>query len=624
MGYLGKILFIDLSTGEIIKEKIRDKVYRTFIGGEGLGIKYLLERTPAKFDALGPDNILGFTPGLLTGCGVPAAARTMVVTKSPLTETLGDANAGGFFGPELKAAGYDAVFFKGISPKPVYLSIMDETVELKDAAHLWGKDTVETGKILRQETGDLKIKVACIGPAGESISLIAAIMLDDRAAARSGVGAVMGSKRLKAVVVRGRSKISVADSEMIKRHRQAFTKAIKATDYFVIKTMREHGSCGFTSLGIEMGIAPSKNWLLSGEDAFPDHAKLDGQRVTRYQVKRSGCAGCPIACGGTVKIEDGQYKGTLARKPEYETLISFGSMCLNDDLMSVFKAEEVCDRYGIDTISAGTAIAFAIDCFDNKIINESDTGMVLSWGDSKTILALLNQMVKREGFGAVLTDGVKKAAESIGRGSKELAIHVKGQELPYHDFRYEEPGRGMTYIADPTPSRHERFSGMQKLERGMAVGPYPEYQADSVEEMDYEGKGRIYAKGSKYYEAFSACGMCAYVMGVSEQLNLVEFISAATGWDINPEELLTIGERIQSLRQMFNFREGVLPGELNLPARLKLPPKFQGPLRGNDLEYDYEALRSAYFTSMGWNPETGEVDKKRLKELGVEKISLDE
>ncbi len=619
-GYTGKILFIDLSIGEINKEQINDETYRSFIGGEGLGVKLLMERTQPKFDALGPENILGFTTGLLTACGVPAAPRSMVVTKSPLTGTLGDANAGGFFGPELKAAGYDAVFFKGISKKPVYLLILDDKVQLKDASHLWGKDTVETGQLIRRETGNKKTRVASIGPAGESVSLISAIMMDDRAAARSGVGAVMGSKRLKAIGVQGTGKVPVTDATAIKKLRYEFTKAIKGTDYFVVKTMREHGSCGFTSLGIEMGIAPSKNWLLSGKDAFLNHSKLDGKNVTKFQTVRSGCANCPIACGGTVKVEKGPYKGVTARKPEYETIISFGSMCLNDDLLSVFKAQEICDRYGIDTISAGTAIAFAIDCFDNGIIDKNDTEIDLSWGDPKAILTLLKQMVKREGFGAILTDGVQKAVETIGGESNALAVHVKGQEIAYHDFRYEQPGRGMAYIADPTPGRHERFSGMQNLERGDAIGPYPEFQAKHVEELDYEGKGHIYAKGSKYYEVFSACGMCAYVMGVSQDLNIVDFINASCGWDMTPGELLTIGERLQTLRQAFNYREGVRPQDFKLPARLKLPPVFQGPLRGNDLVYDYEALRTAYFTAMHWDPETGEPSAERLKALNLDTV----
>lgn len=617
MGVAGKILFIDLSTGDIRREKIDSDVYKAFIGGEGFGVKTLMERTPPGCDALGAENVLGFTTGLLTACGVPASARSMVVTKSPLTHTIGDANAGGFFGPELKKAGYDAVFFKGISTVPVYLSINNDTVELKEATHLWGKDTVQTRQILKQELEEPKLRVACIGQAGETVSLIAAIMMDDRAAARSGVGAVMGSKRLKAVAVRGTGKVAVADKVAIKTHRQTFTNAIKQTEYFVVKTMREQGSCGFTSLGIEMGIAPSKNWHLSGEDAFPTHAKLDGENVTQHQTRRLACAGCPIGCGGTVEIKEGQYKGTLARKPEYETIISFGSMCLNDDLNSIFKAEEICDRYGIDTISAGTAIAFAIDCFENDIIGKDETGMDLSWGDAKIVLTLLRQMVHRQGFGAVLTDGVKKAVEKFGEKSEALAVHIKGQELPYHDFRYEEPGRGMAYIADPTPSRHERFSGMQILERGLPVGPYPEFRSEPVDELDYNGIGRLYAKGSKYYEAFSACGMCAYVMGVSEQLPIVDFINATTGWNMTPDEFLLAGERVQTLRQAYNYREGVRPDDFELPPKLKKPPAFQGPLRGSDLEYDYQELKKSYYRAMEWDPETGAPSRRRMEALGL-------
>lgn len=618
-GYMGKICVVNLSSGDVRDEALDDKIYREYIGGEGLGAWVLYNRQKAGVDALGPGNTLGIFSGLLTGCGVPSSARTTVVTKSPLTDTWGDANVGGFFGPELKACGYDGIVFTGASATPVYLFITDEKAELRDASHLWGKDVVETSKTLQHELGGRKIKIASIGPSGEAASLISSIIIDGRAAARSGVGAVMGSKRLKSIVVSGNKKVLVADPESIKKMRNDFIKFLKETDYFVIKKMREVGSCGLVSIGIITGIAPIKNWSLSGEKEFPKHANHDSDSVLRYQTARHGCAGCTIACGGTLKVHDGPYEGVETRKPEYETIVAFGSLCLNEDLESIFKAQDICDRYGLDTISAGTAVAFAIECFEEGIINEKDTGgLRLSWGNPQVIITLLEQLAKREGFGAILSDGVKKAAEKIGRGSEKYAIHIKGQELPFHDFRYEPPGRGVAYISDPTPARHERYSGMQLMERGSAIGPYPELQTHPIDELDDEGRGRAYAVGTKYWAFFSACGLCAYVMGASNRLPLVDLVSAATGWNFTAAELLTIGERIQNLRHLFNLREGVSLKDFKLPERLMNLPSFQGPMKGTDYNFDYTALTKAYFKAMAWDEETGQPSKERLKELGIE------
>jgi aldehyde:ferredoxin oxidoreductase len=619
---MGKICFVDLIKNEIREQRLDDKIYRSFIGGEGLGARILLEKQQAHVDALGPENMLGIIVGLLTGCGVSSAARTTVVTKSPLTGTFGDANSGGYFAPELKACGYDGIFFKGISPKPVYLLVTAEKAELKDASHLWGKDTVETSTILRQELGDSKISVACIGPAGEKMSLISSIIIDQRAAARSGVGAVMGSKRLKAIVIRGHKKIPLADPNTLKPLTKKYAKSLTETDYFVIKTLRKYGTCGLVTLGTRLGLAPAKNWSASGEEGFPAHAKLDGDNVIRFRTKRHGCADCVIRCGGIVRLDNGSHGSIETRLPEYETLVSFGNMCLNEDVQSIIKAEDFCDRYGIDTISTGNVIAFAMECFEKGFITKKETGGIeLTWGNATAILAVLEQLVKREGFGALLTDGVKKAAELIGKGSDQFAVHIGGQEIPYHDFRFEPAGRGMTYISDPTPSRHERFTGGQLLQLGVPLGPEQELQPKSeTDPANYQGLGQIYATGTKYYEFFVSCGMCAFAMGACATFPLVDIISAVTGWDFTAGELLKTGERIQTIRQAFNFREGVRPHDFNIPARMKEPAAFQGPMKADDFEYDYKAIRTAYHNAMRWNPETGEPSKKRLDELGLKTI----
>lgn len=615
-GYWGKILFIDLSTGLINEEALPESIYRDFIGGEGLGVRILYERQAGKVEALGSENILGFFTGLLTGCGVPAASRCTVVTKSPITGTWGDSNVGGYFGSELKASGYDAIFFKGIAPHPVYLFLTESSIELRDATHIWGMDTAQTLDILRQGTRDPSIRVACIGPAGERLSLISAIMIEGRAAARSGVGAVMGSKNLKAIAVMGKKEVQVADSKAIKVMRRNLIRDIKESDNFMIKMLKGHGTCGGVSAMVVLGNSPIKNWSLAGEEAMPMHSRLDGEGITKYQVKKAGCSGCPIMCGGIVKIDDGPYKVAETRKPEYETLIGLGSLCLNDNAESVIKANDICDRYGIDTISAGATIAFAMECYERGIITKSDTGSIeLTWGNAPAIVSMLEKMAKREGFGAVLADGVKRAAEQVSRGAEESAIHVHGQELPYHDPRIM-PARGTMYIADPTPSRHGRAIASLILERGGTLAPYSQLGVVPVELKDYSNKGLMYAMGTNYQEVFVACGFCVFLINVST-LPLVDFISAATGWDYTASELLVAGSRIQTLRQTFNIREGVGPQDVDLPPRLQKPASF-GPLQGEHI--DFKTLRRKYYQAMNWNPDTGCPSEECLSKLGLEEL----
>jgi aldehyde:ferredoxin oxidoreductase len=615
-GYTGKVLFVDLTAGLINEESLPDSIYRDFIGGEGLGARVLYERQRGDVDALGPENTLGFVTGLLTGCGVPSASRCTVVTKSPLTGTWGDANVGGYFGSELKASGYDAIFFKGIAPHPVYLLITESKIELKDATHLWGKDTTDTVRVLREEVGDPRIRVACIGPAGETLSLISAIIMEGRAAARSGVGAVMGAKRLKAIAVRGNKAVATANPEALKAMQRDLIKDIKESKSFMIKMLREQGTCGGLSAMVAVGDAPIKNWNLAGEEAMPTHSKLNGENITKYQLRRAGCAGCPIQCGGIVKLGEGPYGVTETRQPEYETLVAFGTLCLNDDAESVIKANDMCDRYGIDTMSAGASIAFAMECYERGIITKSDLeGDELNWGNAPVILSMIEKMVKREGFGALLADGVKKAAEKIGRGAEECAIHVHGQEVPYHDPRMSA-ARGTMYISDPTPARHVRSSASAILERGGAVARYPEVKVSLASPEHYSGKGDLYAIGTKCSEVFVSCGFCSFLINI-DTLPLMGLISAATGWDLTVAELLLTGERIQTLRHVFNIREGICPDDFRLPRRLQESPSL-GPLKG--VHIDFNKHREAYYRAMNWDPRTGRPSEACLKKLELAEL----
>jgi len=613
-GYNGKILVVDLSSGQIEEEQLPEHLYRDFIGGVGLGVRLLYERQLGKIDPLGQQNNLGFMPGLLSGTPVPAASRLTIVSKSPLTGGWGDASVGGYIGYELKRAGYDGILFYGISPQPVYLLIHQGKAELRDASHLWGKDTAETEEMLRKEIGDSRLRIACIGPAGEKLSLISSIITEKgRAAARSGLGAVMGSKRLKAVAVRGQGVVPVADSSRVQLLQRQFISDVKQTRVKFIGILKSMGTAGATEGYIAGGATPIKNWSLIGEESMPPDTEPYGTGINSYFVRRSTCAGCPIGCGGNVRTEE---TGECLR-PEYETIAGFGPMCLINNMVSIIVASDICDRYGVDTISASTTIAFAIECYQRGIITKEDTdGIELTWNNPFAVIAMLKKIVKREGFGAVLADGVKKAAEKIGHGAEEYAIHIGGQEPGFHDPR-QLPARGTGYICDPTPGRHTTFFAGTILERGSSLGPYPELWGPQVELHDYEHKSAIYSAAIKYEQVVASAGVCKFVM-FQGTFPVVDFIAAVTGWDFSPAEALLTGERIQTLRQLFNIREGINPKEFCLPQRVS-QPATTGPFRGAPIDFDL--LRKQYYEAIGWDPETGYPIKSRLEELGLQDLA---
>ena len=614
-GYSGRILFVDLTSGKMKEESFPESLYRDFIGGVGLAARILYERMKPRVDPLGPDNMLGFMTGPLSATQAPLAAKHMVVTKSPLSHTWGEANSGGFFGGELKQAGFDAVFFSGAAKEPVYLFINEGKPELRGASHLWGKDTYETEEALYRDTGDDKVKFVCIGPAGERQSLIAAVMADrGRAAARSGVGAVMGSKKLKAVAVRGTRKIEVADPRQVSKLREFVQKYLreKVDGMPFVKMLSGHGTCDGPLAVVPSGGTPIKNWSLIGKEMFPDYTNIGGDSVFKYQTKKSGCGNCPINCGGTVTVTEGPY-AVEGRKPEYETLASLGAMCLNSNVESIIKANDMCDRYGLDTISAGSVVAFAMECYEKGIISKKETdGIDLTWGNSSAIVAILEKIGKREGFGDLLADGVKKAAERIGKGAEQCAIHVDGQEPGMHDPRLILH-RGLGYISAQAPGRHMVCMAPFRLATEGKLGSSPDLKAPEGEnEIDKSGK--IQAMGVSYAQAFSDSGLCLYVVSSGNDYPLAEFIGAVTGWDFSAKEAITAGRRTLTLLQAFNLREGWKASDYTLPERISQPPTM-GPFAGRHI--DFASLKSSYYKSMGWDGETGVPSQACLSELGL-------
>ena len=616
-GYAGKIGFVDLTTGEIKTEKLDEKLARDFIGGQGLGVRILFEHQKKGIDPLGPESYLGFTTGPLTGTKVPTGGRYMAVCKSPLTGGWGDANSGGYFGAGLKAAGWDAIFVSGIAATPKYVAIADDRLEIKDAAHLWGLDTIETERSLQKEAGDKKIRIASIGPASEKGSLISGIVNDaGRIAARSGVGAVMGAKKLKAVAVHGTGKAAVADKAALDRLRKAYVKEMKDMGGFAQMLMK-HGTCGLTGGLVASGATPVKNWRHTGTQSFPNLEKIaDADAIIAYQSRKYGCANCPIACGGIFNVTGGKYPVGETHKPEYETIGAFGTMCMCDDFESIIKLNEMCNRSGLDTISAGTALAFAMECFENGIITESDTdGIAIAWGNAEAMVAMLQKMIDREGFGDILADGVRVAAAKIGKGAGKFAMHVGGQEPGLHNALFL-PSRGTGFVCDPTPGRHTA-APMARIDGGPGqFAPYPELKIEQFDRYAYTGKGPMSATASKYLQFGSSTGVCIMPMMFFGNFPLVEFFNAVTDLDLTTEEVLTAGARIQTLRHCFNLREGVRPSEVKLPKRMAgEPPQEEGPVAGITLDMD--SLAQEYRRAMGWDPDSGRPNKETLDKLGL-------
>lgn len=615
-GYAGRLLFVDLTEGIIRTESPEEETYRKYLGGAGLGARIIYERMKPHADPLGPENILGFVTGPLTATGISGGGRYTVTTKSPITGAWCDANSGGFWGPELKWAGYDGVFFSGVSPKPVYLRLSNDRAELRDGSHLWGKDTYETEDILQNELGSTRTKIACIGPSGESLSLMAGIVNEKgRIAARGGVGAVMGAKRLKAVAVLGDRKraIPIGDPEKLKMVQSKFVQDLKGSVFH--QKLTAAGTGGGTSFLLSVGDCPTRNWSSTGTDSMPSCDRLNTPNMAKYRVRAYGCQACTVRCGALIDVKEGPFatKGEVHR-PEYESIAALGPLCLNDDVESVIKANEICNRYGVDTIAVGNVVAFAMECFEKGLLTSADTdGIELKWGSGQAVVALTEKIAKREGFGDVLADGVKRAAESIGKGSEDMAIHIGGHRLPYHDPRFS-PNTGVHYIADAQPACHMGPQGANLLNQGQALGSDPLVQPPGLQYFgDYDKKGPMLATGFAYFQLVSSGGLCA-LYAINFPIPVTELLAPVTGWSIDWSEGLEIGRRILTLRQAFNAREGILPGDFNMPKRL-LTPLQVGPAKGQKV--DVEKLKEAYFEAMGWDINTGKPTENSLSALGL-------
>ena len=645
-GYMGKVLWVDLSKGEIREEVIPDEIYEYYLSGMGLAAHLLYNRIPAGADPLGPDNILGFVSGLLTGTGSLFSGRWMVVGKSPLTGGWGDANCGGNLSPAIKRCGYDGIFFTGISEKPVYLHVRHNGAELCDASHLWGKDAVETEEALIKEKGD-KAKVACIGPAGEKLSLISGICNDrGRLAARSGLGAVMGSKKLKAVVLSGKRRIDVHNRDEIKRLSRQCNRWVQwqppflpgpqaaymgvvmrllptqmAMDGMIEKILlRKWGTSSLNQASVEMGDSPIKNWKGSNVDFNPKRSlPTNPDAIKKVERVKYHCYACPLGCGGICTLP-GKY--AEIHKPEYESTLALGGLCLNSDMDSIFYMNEVLNRAGMDTISAGGTVAFAIECYENGLLTKADTdGLELTWGNSKAIIALVEKMVRREGIGDLLADGSKVAARKIGKGASDYAIQAGGQELPMHDGR-NDPGFNVHYSAEPAPGRHtigsQLYYEMFQLWKQVKDLPRPKFlYFKGRKYVANEEKAVTAAACSKFMNVANGSGLCLFGLFIgAKRIRIFDWLNAATGWYKTPEDYMEIGERIQTLKQLFNIRHGIDPWSFKVGDRVVgRPPLTEGANRGRTM--DMEKMMSDYWHQFGWDAATGKPTEARVARLGI-------
>jgi aldehyde:ferredoxin oxidoreductase len=620
-GYAGKLLFVDLTTGNISEESPDPGFYRKWLGGAGLAAAVIMARTKPVIDPLGPENMLAFTTGPLTGTGVYGGGRYTVACKSPLTGAWADSNSGGTWGPELKFAGYDGVFITGAAASPVCLVIDKGKASLMAADELWGKDTYETDDALQQKLGDPgSWTVTCIGPAGERLARLAGIVNEKgRIAARSGVGAVMGSKKLKAIAVRAAkgSRLPIADKEGLKVIQKRYAEELKNSRFH--QGLTAAGTGGGTSFLVKIGDCPVENWKTTGTDALPTVSNLDAANMDVYKLRAYGCHTCPVRCGALIELKEGPFatNGEVHR-PEYETLAAFGPLCRNDNVQAVIKANEICNRYGVDTIGVGGTVAFAMECYAAGLLSQEDTGgLELTWGNAEALVELTRQIAAGEGFGALLADGAKYAAEKIGKGSEQYAMTVAGRAIPYHDPRLA-PSMGTHFIADAQPANHMGPQGMGVLEQGGSLGSHPLLQSDAKEVFgEWEKKGDLYARGGAFYQLLSSAGLCGlYAQFYSPPV--VELIAPVTGWDIDWAEGITLGKRINTLRQAFNTREGVDVREFRLPKRFE-NPLVAGPAAGVTPP-PFELLRQYYFAAMGWDKETGAPSKETLAALGIDVV----
>ena len=606
-GHAGRILKVDLSTGKSSVKTIDEKYARKYLGGQGFAVEIVYHNVPEGADALSPENVLAMAPGLFAGYPVPTGGKTAFAGKSPATNTLAESIMGGSIGAELRHAGYDALEIHGKAEKPVYLFINDDEVEVNEADDLWGKDTRVTPDTLKKRHG-WDVKVACIGVAGEKLVRMACIDCDDRQSGRAGLGAVMGSKNLKAVAVRGTKDLEPADSGALLEIALRYQKIMEAAPSFVEDT--KYGTGEFLGwINKEKGVFPTRNWQ---ESVFKEREQIDPYYwATRYVTKNKACFACTKPCGKLFEVKDGKFAGVAIDGLEYETLYSLGSTCGNASIESVARANEVCDLVGIDTISAGVTIGFAMELVQRGILTEQEVGMRLTWDNAADAVPKMCEMMgNREGFGDVLSEGVKRAAEKIGRGSARYAIHTKGMEPPAYDVRGMK-GHGLAFMTSTRGACHLR-AGFYAPE---LVGKF--WRWEGIDRFSTEGKGEKVATMENFMCVYDSIGLCKFSRGFFLIDKLREVIKAITGLEFTEDELLRVGERIHTMKGNFNVLQGVTRKDWLLPPRILEDPIPDGPSKGSKISVEeMNKMLDDYMAFRKWTSD-GVPTPEKLKELEI-------
>lgn len=615
-GYTGNILRVNLTEEKISIENPDEIFYRRYIGGEGFVAYYLLKELEPKIDPLSPKNKLIFANGPLTGFAIPGTGRNSVGAKSPLTGGFGEAEVGGHWGAELKHAGFDAIIFEGKAENPVYLWVHDGEAEIKDATYLWGKITGEAEELIKKELDDKFIRVAQIGPGGERLVRYACVINDLRnAAGRGGMGAVMGSKNLKAVVVRGHKRLEVKDKKKMRR----LIKEYYDVAYKPYASYFEHGTGGgMMERFAESGNLPIRNF----RDGNFLGAKLLDPSITKEEInlKMNACYACSLRCKKVVEIREPWNVDPMYGGPEYESIAAFGSNCGIDDMKAVCKANELCNKYSLDTISTGVSIGFGMECYENGILSDKDTnGIKLNFGNAEAMIQMVEMIAKREGLGDILAEGVRRAAEKIKNGSEEFAMHVKGQEIPMHEPRLKK-GLGVGYTISPTGAEHmanmhdTSFASERAIGTHSAIGILEPLELDDLSAK----KIRILTYFTNWQNLSNALLICYFLPW--DYVDIPEMVRAVTGWYTSAWELMKVGERITTMARVFNIREGFTDKDDWLPKRF-FKPTTSGALV--DTQINSEELKYAiniYYKMMGWS-DKGVPTKVKLEELDINWLS---
>jgi len=632
-GYNGTILHVNLTDGKLRIEEPGEGFYRKYMGGSAIAMHYILKQMPRGADPLGPDNVLVLALSVLTGAAISGQSRITAAAKSPLTGAIGDSQGGGFFPAELKFAGFDAIVIKGKSEKPVYLWINDGRCELRDASHLWGSITGEAESTIREELGDDKIQVFQIGPAGENGVRFAGIFsMSNRANGRTGMGAVMGSKNLKAVAVRGKKRPSVADKARLSKLAKWGAANLADSD---IAGLAKYGTNESTGSNQTSGTLPTNNYnsgVFDGWEAIDGTTMYDtvlrgAAEGKQNRLGRDTCYACTVRCKRVVEITEGPYKvDPLYGGPEYESTSTLGNYCAIDDLAAICKANEICNKYGMDTITCGATISWAFEAFnEGKLTLEDTDGLDLTWGNAESMVKLVEKIAKREGFGDLLAEGSERAAKKLGRGTEAYLITFKGQEAPAHMPRVKR-SLAIIYATNPFGADH------QSHEHDPAIEDDFEYYAERMAVLGFsepqeprslsDEKIRFAVASQRMYSAMDSLNLCQFVFGPAWQLygpaDMVELVQAVTGWeDVSFDELQIVGERRLNMMRAFNAREGFDRKQDLVPEKLFKPLKG-GASDGWKLDRaEVAAAMDKYYAFCGWDGKTGNPTRSKLEQLDL-------